>query len=181
VTPSPSRAPQADPGTGPDFGPDFDPGLDDERDEDTFADIQATAAPVEPALAPLRSFLDVVALAGTRRDARLKIHLEEHVSLVRFDPQGHIELHLMPGAPKEIANELREKLNAWTGRRWMVALSRAPGEPTIGEVARRRAAAELGDVKRHPAVEAVFEQFPDAEITGIRPLRRPRTDETGTG
>ncbi|MGE3064022.1 MAG: DNA polymerase III subunit gamma/tau [Hyphomicrobiaceae bacterium] len=177
VTPSPARPPQPEPGFDPGFAPDFD----DERDEEVFADEQAIAAPVEPALAPLRSFMDVVALAGARRDARLKIHLEEHVSLVRFDPQGHIELHLMPGAPKEIANELREKLNAWTGGRWMVALSRAPGEPTIGEVARQRAAAELGEVKRHPAVEAVLEQFPDAEITGIRPLPRPRTDETGTG
>jgi DNA polymerase-3 subunit gamma/tau len=42
------------------------------------------------------------------------VHLEEHVSLVRFDPAGSIELHLLAGAPKELANELREKLNAWT-------------------------------------------------------------------
>ena len=84
-----------------------------------------------PAALPIvRTFAEVVALASARREAKLKVHLEEHVSLVKFDPAGSIELHLLAGAPKELANELREKLNAWTGKRWMVALSKAPGERT---------------------------------------------------
>ena len=128
-----------------------------------------------PAALPIvRSFAEVVELAGARREAKLKVHLEEHVSLVKFDPAGSIELHLLPGAPKELANELREKLNAWTGKRWMVALSKAPGEPTIGQVQRERAAAEIRDVQRHPAVAAVLQQFPDAEITSVRPLPKTR-------
>ena len=87
----------------------------------------------------MRSFAEVVELAGARREAKLKVHLEEHVSLVKFDPAGSIELHLLAGAPKELANELREKLNAWTGKRWMVALSKTPGERTIGRGARASA------------------------------------------
>jgi len=103
------------------------------------------------------------------------------VSLVRFDAAGSLELHLLPGAPKELANELREKLNAWTGRRWMVALSKTPGERTLGEVARERAAAERRDIEKHPAVAAVLQQFPEAQITGVRPLPGTATDDTGTG
>ena len=45
----------------------------------------------------------------------------------------------------------------------MVALSKAPGERPIGEVARERAAAELREIEQHPAVAAVLQQFPDAE------------------
>ncbi len=86
------------------------------------------------------------------------------MSLVKFDPVGSIELHLLAGAPKELANELREKLNAWTGKRWVVALSKTPGERPIGEVQREREAAELRAIKDHPAVAAVLRQFPDAEI-----------------
>ena len=123
----------------------------------------------------------MVALAGERREAKLKVHLEEHVSLVRFDPAGSIELHLLPGAPKELANELREKLNAWTGRRWMVALSKTPGERPIGEVERERAAAELREIEKHPAVAAVLQQFPDAQVTSVRPLPGAKKDDTGTG
>ena len=109
------------------------------------------------------------------------MHLEEHVSLVRFEPAGSIELHLLPGAPKELANELREKLNAWTDKRWMVALSKAPGAPAIGQAQRERQAAEIRDIAKHPAVAAVLQQFPDAQVTGVRPLPGTPTDETGTG
>ena len=149
----------------------------DELPDDDFgpADLAEPATPI------VRSFPDVVAAAGERREAKLKVHLEEHVSLVRFDPVGNIELHLLPGAPKELANELREKLNAWTGKRWMVAVSKTPGDPPLGEVERERKAAEVRDIAKHPAVAAVLQQFPDAQITGVRPLPDAAKDDTGTG
>ena len=129
----------------------------------------------------VRTFTDVVALAGAQREAKLKVHLEEHVSLVRFDPTGSIELHLLPGAPKELANELREKLNAWTDRRWMVALSKTAGAIPIGQVHREREAAEIREIAKHPAVAAVLKQFPEARVTSVRPLPTASSDETGTG
>jgi DNA polymerase III subunit gamma/tau len=137
--------------------------------------------PVAAAVPILRTFADVVALVGERREVKLRVHLEEHVSLVRFEPAGSIELHLLPGAPKELANELREKLNAWTDKRWMVALSKAPGAPAIGQAQRERQAAEIRDIAKHPAVAAVLQQFPDAQVTGVRPLPGTTTDDTGTG
>ncbi|MFM9745468.1 hypothetical protein ACKI2C_48785, partial [Streptomyces brasiliscabiei] len=69
-----------------------------------------------PTARVLRTFQDVIDLVGERRDAKLKFHLEDHVSLVKFDPAGSIEMHLLPQAPKELPNELREKLNGWTDR-----------------------------------------------------------------
>jgi DNA polymerase-3 subunit gamma/tau len=129
----------------------------------------------------LRSFTDVVDLAGVRRDAKLKVHLEEDVSLVKFDPAGSIELHLLPGAPKELGNDLREKLNAWTGRRWMVALSNTRSQPPLGQVKRERKAAEIAALKEHPSVAAVLKAFPDAEITDVRRVSGTKTDDTGTG
>jgi DNA polymerase III subunit gamma/tau len=149
-------------------------------DEPEFDDDTGPPAAAPPVPPVVRSFADVVALAGARREAKLKVHLEEHVSLVRFDAD-QIELHLLPGAPKELGNELREKLNAWTGKRWMVALSAAPGERPLGEVARERETAELREIEKHPAVAAVLEQFPDARISGVRPLRGTKADDTGTG
>lgn len=156
--------------------------LDPAVDEDNAADDEIGLADTVAATLPiLRTFADVVSAVEARREVKLKVHLEEHVSLVRFDPAGNIELHLLAGAPKELANELREKLNAWTGKRWMVAVSKTPGERPIGEVARERAAAEVSDLKKHPAVAAVLQQFPDAEITSVRPLPEAEKDDTGTG
>ena len=150
-------------------------------DDGVVEDDIGPADPVAAALPILRTFADVVALAGERREAKLKVHLEEHVSLVRFDPAGSIELHLLPGAPKELPNELREKLNGWTDKRWMVALSKAPGAPALGQVQRERTAAEIRDIQKHPAVAAVLQQFPDAQVTCVRPLPGTPTDDTGTG
>ena len=172
AAPSESRVPStapanlADADTGDDSSPD---------DADAPLDYAPASLPV------VRSFPQVVELAGKHREAKLKVHLEEHVSLVNFDPAGSIDLHLLPGAPKELANELREKLNAWTGSRWMVALSNKPGEAPLGEVERARKAAEISALKEHPAVAAVLKQFPDAEITRVEQLPASKTDDTGTG
>ena len=156
-------------GTGPeDMGP-------EDMGPEAIAVAGATTLPI------VRTFTDVVALAGAQREAKLKVHLEEHVSLVRFDPTGSIELHLLPGAPKELANELREKLNAWTDRRWMVVLSKTAGAIPIGQVQREREAAEIREIAKHPAVAAVLKQFPEARVTSVRPLPTASSDETGTG
>jgi DNA polymerase-3 subunit gamma/tau len=131
-----------------------------------------------PSLPDPQSFAEVVALVGARRDAKLKVHLEEHVSLVKFDAAaGSIDIFLMPGAPPQIANELREKLIAWTRRRWVVMLSKTAGARPIGEVRREKVSAELESVKSHPAVKAVLDEFPDAKIQ-VRPLLAPGADET---
>lgn len=133
-------------------------------------------------IADPHSFAAVVALAAQHREARLTLHLEEHVSLVRFDHvAGAIDLYLLPGAPAEIANELREKLNRWTGRRWVVMLSKAKGEPPVGEVKRARAAAEIEALKSHPAVKAVLDAFPDATIEEVRRITREDGDDSATG
>ncbi|MGE4184356.1 MAG: DNA polymerase III subunit gamma/tau [Hyphomicrobiaceae bacterium] len=153
----------------------FDPEV---MDEDNPEVVPAVAAGFDDP----RSFEEVVAVVGRRRDARLKVHLEEHVSLVKFDAGGAIELALLQGAPPEIANELREKLNKWTGRRWIVAVSRQTGAPTLGEVRRAQEAAELEALKKHSALAELLEQFPNAKITAVRPVTvRGDDDEKATG
>jgi DNA polymerase-3 subunit gamma/tau len=161
---------------------DEDPGFDADYDA-SFGDVVPDDEAPTPALfADPRSFDEVLALAGERRDMMLKVHLEDRVSLVKFDyAAGSIDLFLLPGAPPHIANELREKLNVWTSRKWVVVLSKAAGERPRGEVRREREAAELEQLKAHPAVKAVLDQFPDAKIAEIRELIAPPRDETGTG
>ena len=151
--------------------------VDAPDDEDTESDLGPSTIE-RPEDIVLNSFMDVVALIGRKRDARLKVHLEEHVSLVKFEPSGSIELHLLANAPPEIANELREKLNRWTARRWTIAVSRRPGDLPLGEQQRAREAAEIEALKRHPSVKAVFDQFPDAKIASVRPIAAPPDDDT---
>jgi DNA polymerase-3 subunit gamma/tau len=156
---------------------------DEAMDRDAEIIDEAPAEePVSGAIAGPRSFAEVIALVAERRDAKLKVHLEEHVSLVKFDAQaGSIDLFLFPGAPPQIANELREKLIAWTQRRWVVLLSKEAGARPIAETRREREAAELAALKTHPAVKAILDEFPDAKIAEVRTLLGPAKDDTGTG
>ena len=110
---------------------------------------------------------DIVALAGQHREVDLRHWLVSDVHLVRFSP-GHIELRQNEIVLKPMAGELGEKLQAWTGRRWMVALSEEPGEPTLEERAAAKVAAKLRAAEDDPLVRQVLKIFPDAQISGLR-------------
>ena len=158
-------------------------GISDEFDTDD----PANAAELMPASGGLRpdpgSFEEVLEIIGQHRDLKLKVLLEEHVSLVKFDRATHsIELHLLQGAPPTIANELRERLNQWTSHHWMVALSKTLGAPPVAVARRERQAAELERLKAHPTVAAALRAFPDAQIAAVRPIdgATDEDDDAGT-
>jgi DNA polymerase-3 subunit gamma/tau len=105
----------------------------------------------------------------------LKIALEDACELVRFK-QGHIELHLLEDAPKDLANELGRKLKYWTDDRWMISLTDERGERPLGEIRREREAKLLEQTKRHPAIRSIIQHFPAAEILSVREVDEPKKD-----
>ncbi|MFC7333775.1 DNA polymerase III subunit gamma/tau [Rhodocista pekingensis] len=125
------------------------------------------AAPA--ALADPRDFADVVALFNERREARIAADLETLVHLVRFEP-GQIEFRPEPQAPHNLAGRVGQLLTEWTGRRWVVSVSSAPGQPTLREKARAAEAEIRRQVEAHPLVQAVLAAFPGARIETIRDL-----------
>ena len=114
----------------------------------------------------LGTFRDIVALVGAQKEAMLHAHLLHSVHLVRFAPPV-IELRPQPDAPRDLASNLAALLTEATGTRWTIAVSAAPGEPTLAEqgaaadTARRSAAAD------HPLVRAILETFPGARIDTV--------------
>jgi DNA polymerase-3 subunit gamma/tau len=115
----------------------------------------------------LARFEDLVTLAQVNRDIQLKIALERDVRLVRFE-RGSIEFSLSPGASPQIAQTLMRRLQEWTGIRWMVAVSREEGAPTLKEQADARAEEKMTGVRALPLVRKVLEAFPGAQIVAIR-------------
>jgi len=110
---------------------------------------------------------DIVALAERHREMELRHWLVSDVHLVRFS-LGHIELRQNEIVLKPLVGELGEKLQAWTGRRWMVALSEESGEPTLEERAAAKVSAKLRAAEDDPLVRQVIKIFPDARIAGLR-------------
>ena len=110
---------------------------------------------------------DVVALAAEKRDIQLKTALERDVRLVRFD-EGSIEFSLAPGASPSLPQALMRKLQEWTGQRWIVALSRDPGAPSLKEQADARERETRSSVATDPLVKSVLDAFPGARIVTVR-------------
>ncbi len=96
--------------------------------------------------------------------------------LVRFKPP-HIELHLLDDAPRGLAQEVARKLQEWTGQRWVVSVSDGPGERPLGEVRREEEAKLKEEARRHPLVQAMLKQFPEAEILSVKRVDQPKAGE----
>ena len=139
-----------------------------------MAQARPQAAAPRPETAPqaasdvrLRRFEDVVALAGERREIGLKSALERDVRLVRFE-EGQIEFALAEGGNRKLPGDLARALDAWTGRRWVIALSSEPGAPTIHEQRRAAERERKSGAAGHPLVQAVMAKFPGAQIVDVR-------------
>ena len=119
-----------------------------------------------PALA-IGSLAELVALAMQKRDLKLKFALENHVRPVAFE-DGKLELALAPGGSPALLQELQTKLSNWTGKRWLVALSREEGEATLAEQAKSARESLMTDVRADPLVAAVLARFPGASVVDVR-------------
>jgi DNA polymerase-3 subunit gamma/tau len=115
----------------------------------------------------IKSFAELIGLAGEKRDLSIKSALERDVRLVRFE-DGTLEIALEAGARKTLIGELSKKLAEWTGRRWMVAVSAEAGSPSLRAQAEMRKAEMKDGVRGDPLVQAVMERCPGAEIVDVR-------------
>ncbi len=130
-------------------------------------EMPAPRAEARPVAVP--DFAALVALADVRGESRLKAYLETMVHLVRFE-DGRIEFRPATGAPATLPNELSERLAVWTGRRWIVTVSNAPGAPTLAQQAKEADAALKERMRRDPAVAPLLAAFPGADVVNIRNL-----------
>jgi DNA polymerase III subunit gamma/tau len=111
-----------------------------------------------------RSYADLVALAGEKRDLMVKIALESSLRPVSIG-DGRLEVALVEGADPAIIQTLSARLKTWTGRQWMISLKTdAAHVPTLRQ--QRDEAVEQVKQEAHqdPLVQAILEQFPGATV-----------------
>ncbi|HZY67943.1 MAG TPA: DNA polymerase III subunit gamma/tau, partial [Devosia sp.] len=126
---------------------------------------ETAPAPAAPPLASPRSYLELVTLAGEKRDILLKTALETQMRPVSFRERS-IEVALVPGSDPSIIQTLSQKLREWTGQTWGVSVSRAPAEgPTIRDVKEQHKAKADAEAAEDPLVKAILDRFPGAKVT----------------
>ncbi len=132
--------------------------------EDPVAQLDQPQADV-PTLA-VGTFEEIIALVQDKRDITMKMALERDVRLVRCE-DGQLELAVLPNAPKTLMHDLQRKLTAWTGKRWIVVVSKEQGAPTMRAQMDARQAEIEQDVQSDPLVQAVLNRFPGAKVIGV--------------
>jgi len=122
----------------------------------------ATSAPhVQPT-----SLREIAALAEERREPILSAWLRTEVRPIRF-AAGAIEINCGRSPDSKMLALLQERLEEWTGERWMVALSENGGDPTLDEQERAAAAAADQAATDHPLVRQILDAFPGARVRKV--------------
>jgi DNA polymerase-3 subunit gamma/tau len=129
------------------------------------ADDPVASSNAAPTMA-VSTFDAVVTLAAEKRDIGMKLALERDVRLVRCE-DGQLEIALEASAAKTLVHDLQRKLGEWTGKRWIVVVSKEQGAPSLRSQADAQKAELERDVQADPLVQAVLNRFPGAKVVGV--------------
>jgi DNA polymerase-3 subunit gamma/tau len=129
------------------------------------AEAAAPQAPTETRA--FSNFADIIALVVEKRDVKLKGDLERFVRPIRVAP-GQIELAMEQGASPGLPGELGRKLEAWTGRRWMVLVAKEGGDKPLALQKKDAKESAFREAREEPAVQAILKRFPGSTVTDVR-------------
>ena len=114
----------------------------------------------------LTSFDSLINLCLKHKEMQLKYDLEKNVSLVKFS-NGQMEFSFNENIDKNFIKNLSKKLFEWTGKRWIISLSKEKGQPTHQEIKLEKKQTQLVEVKETDAYKKVLETFSDAKLINI--------------
>ncbi|MFN4288132.1 MAG: DNA polymerase III subunit gamma/tau [Brevundimonas sp.] len=124
-------------------------------------------APQVSSLADPQSFEQALRLIGEKRDIRLQLDVERYVRPISFRP-GAITFEPAQGAPADLSRRLASRLKEWTGRTWLIVTESGGGGETRHESERRRKGEARESALSQPAIRALLDSFPGAEVIEVR-------------
>ena len=81
----------------------------------------------------ISSLEDLINLSSKKREIELKYDLEKNVNLISFSDRK-IDISLNENLAKNFVKKLSEKLFEWTGKRWLITLTKGAGQKTFSEM-----------------------------------------------
>ena len=86
----------------------------------------------ESNLKSILNFEDLIYLSAEKKEMELKYDLEKNVNLIKFS-DGKIDISFNDNLAKKFVKNLSQKLLEWTGKRWLITLTKAIGQKTFSE------------------------------------------------
>ena len=114
----------------------------------------------------LSSFADLIKMASLKKEVELKYDLEKNVNLVKF-VDGKIDISFNENLSKNFVRSLSEKLFEWTKKRWVITLTKKPGQKTFSELEIIKKKQALETEKNGKLYKDFTEIFDDGEFVDI--------------
>jgi len=112
------------------------------------------------------NFDNLISLCLKHKEMQLKYDLEKNVSLVKFS-NGQMEFSFNENIDKNFIKNLSKKLFAWTGKRWIITLSKEKGQPTHQEIKLEKKQTQLDEAIKTNVYKKMIEVFSDAKLITV--------------
>jgi len=113
----------------------------------------------------MSSFDDLISLCLKHKEIQLKYNLE-NASLVKFS-NGQMEFSFNENFDKDFIKNLSKKLFNWTGKRWVITLSKEKGQPTYQETKLKKKQTYFEEAIKTNVYKKMLEAIPDAKLITV--------------
>ena len=114
----------------------------------------------------IRTFEQLIELTSKKREIELKYDLEKNVRLVKFI-DGKIDITFNENLGKNFVRNLAEKLFEWTGKRWVITLTKEMGQKTFSEIREINRNKLLENEKKSEIYKKFKNVFSDGELIEV--------------
>ena len=108
----------------------------------------------------------MIKLSSKRKEIELKYELEKNVSLIKFT-EGKIDIGFNENLRKNFVRDLSERLLEWTGKRWVITLTKSEGQKTYSELQSLKKNELLEKEKSGDTYKKFKNIFSDAELIEV--------------
>ena len=113
------------------------------------------------------TFEQLIHVSTKKKEMHLRYDLEKNVNLIKFI-EGKIDISFNQNLDKNFVRNLSEKLFEWTGKRWVISLSKEKGSKTFSEIKNIQRNETLNLEKKEKIYEKFKEIFPDGELLEVK-------------
>tara|TARA_B100000029_G_scaffold479162_2_gene525971 strand:- start:1500 stop:3191 length:1692 start_codon:yes stop_codon:yes gene_type:complete len=114
----------------------------------------------------INSFSDLIKITEIKKEIELKYDLERNVKLSKFE-DGKIDINFNENLNKNFIKKLSQSLYDWTGKRWIISLSKEENLKTYHQIKIDKKDEIFDKEKQSEAFKEVIKNFPDAKLIDV--------------
>ena len=115
----------------------------------------------------INSFNNLIKICSDKKEIKLKYELENNVNLVKFE-NLRIEISFNEKLDKNFIKDLTSKLHDWTGKRWIITLSKIKGEISHKEKLIKAKKEEIEKINKSKLFLELNSNFNDIKLIDVK-------------